>query len=325
MKQIKRIKYPSILKKEISTESLETYEKIDIHLVTKLLNETIEDYTYNTIDLLELLRVNYQDNLVETIKNISSYKDVRFNCYYATKILQEKLNRVGITSYIITYKSIGFSSNFGDKLIKEAHMALIIPTIRNNEIYYLLLDPGLRIPCILEFYASSNKTVIEIDHDRITIEATNDKEYPYAMEMIGYNRYSQNPSDYKCKEYFSLLETINPEEVLFPASYEILDGYRIINFKVDNHKWAVIKLMIIDEYLECFDISKNLKLSFQELRKMSEEQLVSLLQPFVTKLKVNIQDLIKNIYFILDHHNEFISNVINPQVLKEKLPKKEKN
>lgn len=324
MKEIKREKYPSILKKEIPIDNLEKYESFDIPLITRLINETIEENIYNTVDLLELLRMNYQDNLKDTIKSILDYKQVRFNCYYAANILKEKLNQLGINSYLISYKSIGFSSAFGDDLIKEAHMALIIPTVRNNELYYLLLDPGLRIPCVLEFYASSNKTSLEIDHDQIIIETTNDEEYPYSMEMIGYNRYSTSNTSYQCKEYFSPLETINPESVLFPASYEILDGYRIINFQVDNNKWAIIKLMIIDEYLECVDTNSYLKLSFQEIRALEYEELANLLEPFTIKLNTNIQELINNIYFILEHHQEFLDTIVNPQVLKEKSLRREK-
>lgn len=325
MKEIKREKYPPILKKEIPTHNLEKYENFDIPLITRLITETIEENIYNTIDLLELLRINYQGNLEDTIKSINDYKNVRFNCYYAASILKEKLSKIGITSYMITYKSIGFSSTFGDNLIKEAHMALIIPTIRNNELYYLLLDPGLRIPCVLEFYATSDKTFIEIDQDQIIIEKTNDEEYPYSMKMIGYNRYSTSSTSYQCKEYFSTRETINPESVLFPASYEILDGYRIINFQIDNNKWALIKLMIIDEYLECIANNSYLKLSFQDLRVLSKEELASLIEPFAKKLNTSIPELINNIYFILEHHQEYLDTIINPQVLKEKSLRKEKS
>lgn len=318
MKELLREKYPSILKSEIPLDHILNYEELDIKLINELLNETIGDYTYNTIDLLELLRTNYQGNLKDTINSISDYSHVRFNCYYATKILKEKLKQRGITSYLISYKSIGFSSNYGDNLIKEAHMSLLIPTIRNNELYYILLDPGLRIPAVLEFYQSSDKTVITVDNDLITIEKTGDEEYPYSMEMIGYNRYSTSSYSYQCKEYFSTLTTLNSEEVLFPGVYEILEGYRIINFNVDKEKWAIIKLMMIDEYLECVDVYKNLRLTFQELEKISEDELLNIIKPFAIKLNINVHELIKNIYFSLEHYQEFINDIINPQVLKEK-------
>lgn len=322
MKEIKRDNYPSIIKKTILQETIEDYKNINLKLIEKFLNETISEHVYNTIDLITLLRINYEGNLKDAIKNIPSYKDVRFNCYYATNILKEKLNQIKIKAYIITYKSIGFSTSFGDNLIKEAHMALIIPTLKNNKLYYLLLDPGLRIPGILGFYANDDKTIIEIDNDKIIIERTGDKDYPYSMEMIGYNRYSTNDTIYQCKEYFNTLETINPTDVLFPASFEVLDGYRIINFKVEKNKWAFIKLMIIDEYLECRDASNYVKLSFEELRNIHEEDLIKLIKPFANKLDINITEFILNVYFILNHYEEFIHTIINSQVLEEKCHKK---
>lgn len=320
MKEIKRNNYPSIIKKEIDLENIINYEDIDLELITNLINDVISNYTYNTFDLLKLLKDNFNDNLVNTITGIKDFSDVRFNCCYATTLLKNKLNDEGINSKIISYKSTGFSSPYGDSLIKEAHMSLLIPTKRNNRIFYLILDPGLRIPIPIGFYSEDDQTLIKIDNDEIIIKKTNHKDYQYCMKITGYNRYSANNTSCSCKEFFDInYETLNPLEVLFPISYEILEGYRIINYSTCKNNRASIKLMIIDKYLECRDDNNNIKINFYELNNKSKDDLIILLQPFTKKLNVDTEELIKIILFTIDHVYEFINSVINKNVFKEKM------
>ena len=113
-------------------------------IIKCLIQETITECICNTIDLITLLRENYHSNLNTTIEEIKDYSKVRFNCYYVSKVLKEKLIDYRINTQYISYKSIGFSSPFGDNLIKEAHMSLLLRTIRDNDDYYLILDPGYR-------------------------------------------------------------------------------------------------------------------------------------------------------------------------------------
>lgn len=318
MKEIKRGNYPSIFKQEIDLSHPISYYDLDLKMINQLLNEVIMNYTYSTVDLLQLLKENYQGNLIDAINNIPSYSDVRFNCYYATILLKKKLKEKGINTSIISYKSTNFSTFSGDELIKEAHMALLIPTIRNQKIYYVVLDPGLRIPSPIEFYADIDKTIIQIDHDEIIIQKTISDDYPYTMKMRGYNRYSTSQVSYQSQEFFDVrYETINPVDVLFPISYQVLNGYRIINYSVDNSKWAFIKIMIIGEYLECCDYLRHIQIPFRQLDQYSRNDLIGILKPFTNKLNINSEKLIDIILFILEHYSEFISEVIYPNVLEE--------
>lgn len=164
-KIIKRGKYPPIIKREISTINLINYEDIDIELVAKLLNETVCETIYNTMDLLKLLMFNYKGNMKEAINNINDYSTVRFNCYHASKLLKSKLSSIGLESKYLSYKSIGFSTPDGDSLIKEAHLSILLPTVREEKIYYVILDPGYRIPSLIGFYKDMNSSLLRIDND----------------------------------------------------------------------------------------------------------------------------------------------------------------
>lgn len=313
---ISRGAYMPIKKEKII--SFIDYDSIDLNIISKLLNLVIQNYTYSTFDLIKLVKEKFNGNLKKTINSIDNYSKVRFNCYYATKLLKKELNKLGINAKYVSYKSIGFSSPFGDELIKEAHISLVIPTIRNEKPYYIILDPGYRIPSPLCFYKSSKTTNIKIDHDDITIQKNDDNLYPYCMKMQGYNRYSIDENSYFCEEYFNCdYETINPDEILFPLSFEILNGYRIINYNEDKEKRAMIKAMILEEYLECSDCNDNIILTFAELHHLSREKLCSIIKPFCDKLGGNVVEFIDTLYFILENNKQFINEVMNKKVLKE--------
>lgn len=318
-KIIKRGKYPPIRKKEIDVANILKYEDIDMSIATTILNEVISDPIYNTIDLLKLLEINYNGDMREAIDNIKDYSEVRFNCYYATRLLKSKLANIGIGTMYLSYKSIGFSTDYGDSLIKEAHTSLILPTIRDGRIYYILFDPGLRIPEPIGFYQEKNSELLLIDNDEILITHQGELEYPYSMNMRGYNRYSTRAKIYECIERFDTkYETLNPEEILFPISYEILDGYRVINYNTSYNMQAYIKLMVIDEYLECFDINGKVIITYNEIIKLYKKELIFILKKYTDKLNINVYELVDIIYFMIKNRDEFKNLVINPNVLEEK-------
>lgn len=297
------------------------YNLINLDYLTTLLNEVIENYTYSTFDLIKLVKDNFNTSIIEAIKSIDDYSLVRFNCYYAAKTLKEKLKELGIDAFYVSYKSIGFSSSYGDNLIKEAHLSLVIPTIKDNKEYYIILDPGYRIPHPLTFYKNSNTTLIKVDNDDIIIQKRDDNIYPYSMIMKGYNRYSISEHSYFCEEFFNCdYETLNPEDMLFPASFNVLNGYRIINYHVDKSKCAMLKVMILDEYLECSDAAQDITLTFSELKSLPKDKIYRLLKPFCHKLNQDTFEFIELLFFILDHHKEF-TNIIDNEVKKELNPK----
>lgn len=283
--KIDRKYFKPIRKRIIPLENLIKYEDIDIVSLNKLLNEVISDNIYNTFDLFNLVMKNYDGDLAKAIIDIKDYTNVRFNCYYACKILKKKLDMMNIKSYLISYKSIGFSTSIGDDLIKEAHTSLVVPTQRNDKVYYILMDPGLRIPEILGFYYDAYKTDILIDNDRITIKRNDDEVYNYTMIMTGYNRYSTNNTSYTCQEYFDLNhELLNPEEVLFPASFYVLSGYRIIRFSSQKEYQASIKFLYNEEYLEISSNQECKRVSFNELSEMNEEEFFKIIKSVVQVL-----------------------------------------
>ncbi len=319
MKKITRKNGPTILKRKIDLKNLIPYETIDIDL-EKLIDEVVTTTIYSTVDLLKLLKENYQGNFKKAIEDIQDYSSVRFNCYYAAKLLKEKLEERNIKTNYISYKSVEFSSKSGDKLMKEAHIALLLPTKKENKIYYLILDPGLKIPKPIGFYQKDKKTEIKIDCDIIKIVKRRYKKYPYRIEVQGYNRYSLNEKIQQCTDFLDIrFETINPSEILFPMSYQVLEGYRIIHYPKNKNNFASLKIMLIKKYIEIIEGDNKTILSFEKIKKMNLSTLEEALKNLSIKLSEEKEELAKLILFYVNHLDEFLSTVIEKSVYKEKI------
>lgn len=319
MKEVRREGYPSIIKKKINLDNVMLYEDLDLGVIVDKLNEVISQPTYSTLDLIQLLKGHYQQNIKATIKQIKDYSKVRFNCCYATLLLKEKLEKIGIATKIVSYRSIGFSTSYGDSMIKEAHMALYLPTKRDGELYYIILDPGLRIPEPICFWRKNRRTLMNIDYDEIVVEKESG-DYSYSTRIKGYNRYSTDNRSYQCKEYVDLeYEVVNPLEILFPISYELLDGYRVIHYSKNKEDSATIKIMIIDGYLECMDCDSKIRIDFQKLKSKSQSQLIEIVKTYAIKLHSPVEEIVENIKFIIEHREEFMNQVIDKRIVKEKI------
>lgn len=320
MQTIIRPNYPSIKKEKITDEATLYYEDLDLNLIDNLIQETITECVCNTVDLITLLRKNFQSNLNNTITRINDFSKVRFNCYYASKTLKEKLIEYGIETKYISYKSIGFSSPFGDNLIKEAHMSLLLRTKRGNDDYYLILDPGYRLPKPIGFYPKKTNSETIMDNDIIEISSTTDELYPYSMNMKGYNRYSISDTSYECTEYFNAnYETVNPENILFPLSYKVLDGYRAIKYSEKPCNRASIKIMLLEKYIECLAFARKEIISFESFEKLSQKKSIDLLAPYTDILNVSPEILSEDFHFIINKRTDFLDNVIEKEIIKEKI------
>ena len=128
------------------------------------------------------------------------------------------------------------------------------------------------------------------------------------MIMTGYNRYSTNNTSYTCQEYFDLNnELLNPEDVLFPASFHVLSGYRIIRFSSNKDYQASIKLLFKGEYLEINSNHEYHNISFDELNKMSEKEFIRAIKPVVNILNIDEHEFYLLIRFMISIKDELKS------------------
>lgn len=303
--------------------SINKYDKSIENELSYLIVDVMENYSISSFDLITLLRKKYNGSLTDTIKkiDIDDYDKVRLNCYYQSKVLKDKLEKLGINAYYLTYQASHFALNSGDAKMKEAHVSLVYPTIRNDRLYYIIFDPGLKVYKPIGFYDKNSSVSINNKDLTVGIEYDNNNiNYPYSIYVNGINPYSYTSYSHNVIQRFNpIFKTINMDEMMYPIVYNLLLEYKSIIFSKDMLKRVYITLKHIDKKVEFANFSKNriYTYTYEELLEMNYNSLKNKLRDICFKLNLDINDVIENIIFMIDVHDDFLNHVMDKDVLKE--------
>ena len=318
---IERKEVKNIIKKEIDVNNLKNYDKTMLKEAEILLKEVLS-YTSNSFDLITILRKNYTGNIQETFSLISKldFQDVRFQCYYYAKELHRKLENIGLNPEFLTHKARLFALNSGDNIVKEAHISLILHNIKDNQILYTIFDPGLKIDVPISFYKNDFGNKLKKDKFSINILQNNDDNYPYIINIDGSNPYSYNEKPHNVYQAFNPdFVTTNIDDLLFPISYKVLNGYKAMNFSEKIKNRAYIILNHLSKYLEfCnFEDSIVYKYDFIEITRMGKSNLKNKLERICNKLYLDCDEIVEDVFFIIEIADELVNKLMDRNVVYE--------
>lgn len=319
--EILRDGFPSIIKNEINLENLQPYNQDQIKEAKYLLKDTIENYPISTLEMITILRERYEDSLINTynsLKYFSDYDRVRYNCYYLSKVLHNKLLNIGIKSYFMTHKAHFFALSSGDEKMKEAHISLLYPSLKDGKVLYTIFDPGLKVDIPLSFYKNSEIATINNNGLLIDIKKTDNDLYPYCINLNGINPYSYNMYPHSVMQAFNpKYETINLDELAYPISYRLLTGYKATIFAKEQEKRAYITLNHLSKTLETFDGNTMDNYSFKELNQMGGIKLKDRLNNMCSKLSLDVDEIVNNVFFVINVIDEFNTQLMDHDVVNE--------
>lgn len=320
--KIERIGLSPIIKSEIDLSNLDNFSQEKVDAVTPLLKETIEKNPISTFGLITLMRKNFEKDLLTTFQKANfDYSSLNYNCFFFATLLKERLSKESIKGYLMTYQANKYALDSGDAKVKEAHISVIYPTIKDGRIFYTIFDPGLKIDKPLSFYKGSNSNGFAVNRNQISIcYDPNNIDYPYYMDMVGINEYSYNKSDHRIFQRFNpKYETINIEQMLFPISHRLLTGYKAIIYSTDISKRAYITLSHLEQNLVFSDCITGIehKYTYDELEKIGYQKLKRMITSTCYKLQLDPDDIVSNIYFMIYYHNDYIDYIMDQGLLKE--------
>ena len=321
--EIVREGYPSIIKNEISLSNLDSYDEEKIKEAGYLLKDTIINYPISTIGMITILRKKYEKSLMHTydiLKNNLDYDIVRYNCYYLAKVLNARLKNISINTYFMTHKAHYFALDSGDKKMKEAHISLLYPTICNDKVLYTIFDPGLKIDIPMSFYKDEEMETIVNEQLTINVKRTNDVDYPYYVNLDGINPYSYTLNAHNVHQTFNpKYETVELDKLAYPISYKLLTGYKATIFAREQDKRAYVTLNHLSRILEFYDGLDGRKHSytFSELFKIDKQIIKNQLKNICLKLSLDVDELVEDIYFMIDVIDEFNSQLMDQEVVNE--------
>lgn len=315
--KIKRNDNSIIKKRKINLENLETYDDNKIKQAVECLNSEI---TNNFI--------SHFDNIAYTFKkrNDRNHKFSNYNkntgCISDCKRLKKKLSKIGLKTYFVSCKANGFSNPAGDSLIKEAHVFLIYPTLKNEKVYFTIFDPGFRITKIISFYDGQNspkysylsKGIVKVNF------VENNTEYPYELsvnkrinykhEIAGANiHWSFNP-------YYETLNIDDYNEKLYHAMFSL----KLMNYPHNINNYICIRAKVLEKTLEIYTINKCKIYTFKQLSNYNQQQIKNIFKEYFFEAKIPAEELnkfSKNIFLLIHNVDIYINSIIDPRVIKD--------
>ena len=212
------------------------------------------------------------------------------DCIGLSKILKERLEDRGISTYFVTCKASGFSTKYGDDFIREAHTFLLYPCLRDGRVAFVLYDPGFRVMEPMFFYAGEASFSYPYLNGFIQVRFENHQYYLY--------------SNVRMKRDFSIV----PESVsfFFQPFMETLDmdafaknifrvkfSYKIMNYHKEMDYRYCLGLNVVTKQLDFYTRYYHEQYLLQEFLGMPLESQLQHLQFLRKDGLFNYQDMIE--------------------------------
>lgn len=304
-----------IEKRKINLEDLELYDEEKVKLATVYLNQYVEESLVNQFDYISYVLEDHKKS------DFASYNP-NTGCISDNKKLYQKLKELGMKTYFVSCKASGYSNKAGDNIIKEAHIFLIYPSIRNNRIYYTIFDSGFRMEHPLSFYAGEDSPDVEYlgsGTAKVIYQKENDL-YPYQFTVSKRINYQHQVIDADIRWQFNpYFETLHIDEYN-EYVYRVIFSLKLMNYPKNLDQYLCIRSKFLDETLEIYTMNRVEEYTFEYLRNLNLEQLKELFYKFFVNANLGVKQLdrfIHNLDLLIHRHLEYVDKVISIEVLKE--------
>lgn len=306
-----------IKKRRINFKNLDEYDE-------KKFNQAIiylEDEIKNSF-------VSHFDNVSYTLEQFKK-KNINFldynkntGCITECKNLSNKLKKIGLKTYFVSCRAKVFSNQAGDALVKEAHVFLLWPTLRNKQIYFTIFDPRFRIENPISFYDTKDSLEIKyLSEGKAKVSFISDKSfYPYQLSLNKRINYKKQTAEANiCWDFNPYYETINLDDYA-QQLYRAIFSLKLMNFPNDINKYICIRSKILDNTLEVYTLNNQEMFSFEQLSLLNEVQLKDIFKDYFLKADLSMKQLdefIHNIFLLAHKADEYIDKVIDLKVIED--------
>lgn len=306
-----------IKKRKINFNNIENYDKNKIKQGVEYLNQEINNNFVSHFDNINYILHKKNNNNTK----FSSYNK-NTGCISDCKRLKKKLNKIGLKTYLISCKANGFSTPAGDALVKESHVFLLYPTIKNKKIHFTIFDPGFRIPKVISFYDhqnSLNNPYLSVGSVKVKFIKDNTA-YPYELVVNKRINYKCESTDadihWEFNPYYETLSIDDYNEKLYHAMFSL----KLMNYPSDLNKYICIRAKVLEKTLEIYTPNKSKLYSFEQLSSFSQQQLKNIFKEYFLQTGISNKELnkfVNNIFLLIHNIDLYINYVIDSQVIEE--------
>lgn len=305
-----------IKKRKINLQRLEEFDQNKINQAIKYLKKGISTSFVSNFDNISYMLG--KTNIFSTKNN---------GCISECHKLKKELKKIGLKTYFVSCQANGFSNPAGDFFVKEAHVFLIYPSLRNKKVFFTIFDPGFRLDNPISFYDSCNSDSVKYLSEGVAkVMFDNKSGYPYELivnKRINY-KHQVSPANihWRFNPYYETLNINHFNEQLYHAMFSL----KLMNYPDDLNKYICINVKIIDSTIEIYTMLKNEIFSFNELFSLSKNELKRIFKPYFKNSSLTNNQLnkfIKNLFLLIHNTSNYINTIISPKVVSEyKLGKK---
>lgn len=301
-----------ILKKKIDLKHLDIYDEEKMVLAKECLKELINNTVVDDFKFLkEMFYLSKNNDLKKVYDNYESQKC--YNCCTSLSVmLKKKLDKILGKTYLVTCKSIGFSTPCGDELLKEAHTFIIYPSLKDGKILFTLFDAGFRNYNPMQFYINEESNIYPYENGKAQVIYNSNQNYPYLLKLDKTLKRNFKIEDTNILLFFNpYYETLKINEY-DKICYKAKHSYKIM----DYCNKVCIGLNIINGDLTLYSKEKEENYNLNELLKISDEQIESILKSYFKALhkEQDLSDFIKILRFIPNWVN---AKIVYEEVIKD--------
>lgn len=234
---------------------------------------------------------------------------------------KKRIKKIGLETYFVSCRANGFSNPAGDFFVKEAHVFLVYPSLRNSKIYFTIFDPGFRLNSPMSFYDSCDSDSIRYLSDGVAkVIFNNELKSPYELvvdKRINY-KHQVSPANihWKFNPYYETLNIEHFNEQLFHVMFSL----KLMNYPKDLDKYICINAKIIDNTIEVYTVLKSEIFSFKELFSLGRNELENIFKPYFKNACLaneQLNEFIKNLFFLIHNTQDYINTIISLEAVNE--------
>ena len=314
--EIRRSDNSVIKKRKRNFKNIEPYNELKVKQAIKYLNNEITNGITSNFD-----NITYALQKKNKTTKFATYNK-NTGCISSCKRLKKELSKLGLKTYFVSCKATDFSNPAGNEFVKEAHVFLVYPSLKNNKLYFTIFDPGFRVTDIISFY--DGKDSIKYPYlSQGTINAKyipNNIDYPYEIVTNKRINYKHEIIDanihWGFNPYYETLNIDDYNEKLYHAMFSL----KLMNYPKDINKYLCIRSKILEKTLEIYTINEYKVYSFKELSLLTQQELKNVFKKYFIQAEISIKELnkfSKNIFLLIHNIDTYINQIIIPSVIKE--------
>ena len=314
--EIKRNDNSIIKKRKINFKNIKAYDELKVKQAVEYLNNEITNSLVSNFD-----NITYVFEKKDKPMKFATYNK-NTGCISSCKRLKKKLNKIGLKTYFVSCKATDFSNQAGNEFVKEAHIFLLYPSLKNEKLYFTIFDPGFRVTNTISFYDGENSLKYPyLSQGTMSVKfLPNNTDYPYELVANKRINYKHEIIDANVHWDFNpYYETVNIDEYnekLYGAMFSL----KLMNYPNDLNKYICIRSKILEKTIEIYTINKCKLYSFKQLANLNQQEIKNLFKDYFLQAEIPMKELnkfSKNIFILIHNVDTYINKIIDPCVIKE--------